>query len=113
MKLKELLDMENALAELSKCKLPVKTSYKISKFLLEFDAENKIFQGTRLKFAQELGEQEGDTYVFKDNGAEFGEKMQELLNLSVCETFKKLTVDELGEIDIAPITLANLAPMLE
>ncbi len=122
MKLQQLINSESSLRKLLETPLPVKVAYKISKLVNKIQPELTIFNEQRDKLIKELGEhdKEKDTYTVQPkNMAKFTEEITKLTEIEVDLGFgegkdvEKISVDDLGDIKVAPQELLQLDWLLE
>ncbi len=117
MKLAQLVGSEESLVKLMALKLPVKVSYKLSKLVFKMQPDLKIWQEKRLELFKEYGDhdEKTDLYTVKpENAVKFQEELAKLLDIDVDldfapdKPFEKISVADLGNIEIESSTLINL-----
>ena len=117
LKLGELPQIYNALAELAKEKMPTTASYKIAKLLKTIEREFAIFEEQRMKLLDKYADKDetgkfiitDNKYQFTKNGRErFDAEFEELSNLEIEVDFTPIAVNEFENAQISPIVLAVL-----
>lgn len=116
-KIGEVVDAVDALKELSEQKMPIATSFKITKFIKDIAPEVENFQTHRMKWFKELGEEDEVSKVITikpENIDKFNKEMEDLRNVEIRVDFKKLKLEELGEnVQLSPRSLIFLEKFLE
>lgn len=116
--IKEILPMVEALDVLGKKALPAKTAYRVGKLVRKCLAEVRDYEQSRLKLIQRLGEEtdkEKQTWTVKpENLDEFVKEMQDMdAEVVTLEGCAKIDMQTLEKIEIEPIYIAALEPILE
>lgn len=116
LKIKDLLASTNALSELSKEKLPAKTAYRVGKNLRLIQQELDHYETTRRGTIETFGEpvegQPGSFQVKKENLKVFEDSMNALLDTEVDIMLMGITVEDLGDCNLAPSVFASLHWMI-
>jgi single-stranded DNA-specific DHH superfamily exonuclease len=109
--LNELVNMKETLQKVFEAKLPIKTSYRLSKLLNKVNAEFETFEKMRFELFQRYGEEaENNQMIIKEeNTAIFTQEMTDLLSQSVKIEMIKIDLDELdGRVELSPLDVARL-----
>ena len=115
-KLDQMLNSVEALAELTSTKLPSKPAYRVARITNKIEAELKLFNEQRSKIVLELGtpsEENEDQFTFTpENSIKFNEQISDLLNEEVEIDVPTISINELGSAEIKPATMMILDWML-
>lgn len=110
--LKQLSDSVTALEALAAIQFPAKVSYRLGRVLTSAQTELEIFRKAHIALVQKYGtqgESEGSFVVPNDRLDEFRPEFEGLL-AETCEVWgDPIHIDLLGEVAIAPSTLAPLS----
>ena len=109
--IEKLLGMKQALDIFGKIRLPVKVAYRTAKNLRLIMQELQDFDKAKLAAAQEFGTTEdGMNYKFEpeENGKKFNEAMKALIAQEVELELMVSTLEELGDIKVESVVLADL-----
>ena len=121
-KLAELKPFAEGLKEILDVELPIKPAYWLGKLLVKVENELKHFEEARLKLIakhsiekDEKGRPKVDEttnrYVVDEEA--FGKEFIELCDEEIEIDFKPITLDELGDVKLKPITLAKLERIIK
>ena len=93
MKLFEVLELQNFYALIKDAKLPIRTTYKLTRLMRQVEQETQFYQTEFAKIVEEYALKENGQYVYSDDMAsikivagkeeECGNKILELKNLDV------------------------------
>lgn len=111
MKLLKLVSAVPSIQALANTKLPVKTSYRVGKIINALQPELEDYEKQRQKLIQQYGKlsEDGTQYLFEgENAVKFQEKINEILDEDLTLIFPKLSLEDLGNIEIEPAHLAAL-----
>lgn len=119
----KLIELNAALTgfrELSETALPVKAAYWVSKNMKKVLAELQDFEASRVKLATKHAKTNDDgspmtengLFVFVDADA-FGREFAELASIEAEFDFPALILEQLGDIQIKPVTILNLGPFVQ
>ena len=105
LKLRELIDAEQALGELVKKDLPAALAYKIGKLVRNAQNEYQVFYETRDKLVKKLGVQVENDWVIPQKDTEalgkFKEEIDSMLDMDVeIENFYPIPIQAFEEIRI-------------
>ncbi len=111
----ELKDIGEGMGELANTKLPVKTSYAISKINKQIVAEFQEFDKERVKILDAYSKKgedgkpviENNNYVIEDMEA-FTKEFNELCAIEVEINAEPISIEQLGDIEISFLTLAKI-----
>ena len=124
MKLVEVFDFLNLRNKIIDKKLPIKTSYKLTRFFNQFEEEAKFFNETLQKIIDEYGQKdENGNFIFTDNGQgvkikedkynECMEKIEELNSVEVKLNYTpSFTLEELEGLDLEMKYINLLMPYI-
>jgi len=105
----------SAFNELTKEKLPGKTSYDIIKLTREINNEIDVIEKVRLGLVEKYGEKTGNAIEVKrdsQNHVEFVKEMNEVLDQEIDLNFDKVKI-KVSDVSITPNNLAVLEPFME
>lgn len=90
--------------------LPVRTAYRFSKLTKQLEKELGELEENRRNLVKTHGDEidGGRFQVTEDNKDVFAKQYQELLDYEIDVNFQPVSVNELGEIHMSSIDLANL-----
>lgn len=113
LKISDLLSAKDALIVINQAKLPVKTSYSLSRSIKKIAEELEHFSEQHLALIKEYGEEgvEGGSWKVKpENMAEFSKRYDELLDVEVDIDVWKLPLEDSvwGNLEITPETAARV-----
>jgi len=119
-KLRDIINGLESLKILSEQKLPVFTSFKVSLFIKNVNPIIETYGKERNKLIQELGtlikdkdgKETGNYNFSKENGKEFNEKINTILDENADIKTPVLALKELEGISIEPKYLSNLTWMI-
>lgn len=119
-KMKILTDSEYGLRSIGALKLPLTSSYKISKAMKAVDAVLEPFYETRTKRIKELGksqvnekgEETGIFQVKPEHDEQYKKEIDELLDKEVTIDIPKIKLSDLGEEKVEPAALMSLHWMI-
>ena len=118
----EILEVRNLLVDQ---KLPIKVSYKFTRFFNELEAETKFFNDTLQKLIEEYGKKDEDgNYIYTDDKQgikiqddkfqECMDKIDELNKLEVNLTYTpEFTLDELEPLNLEMKYISLLLPYIK
>lgn len=124
MKLVEVFDFLNLRNKIIDKKLPIKTSYKLTRFFNQLEEEAKFFNETLQKIIDEYGQKdENGNFIFTDNGQgvkikedkynECMEKIEELNSIEVKLNYiPSFTLEELEGLDLEMKYINLLMPYI-
>lgn len=104
--LKQLVDGEQALANLAQSRQPVKVAYRIGKIIRKVEPELKDFYAARQTLLEKYGtkQENGQWRIEKDQIAALEEELRPLLEETVTIDAAPVNVEELqGEISAAEL----------
>ena len=113
--MRELVGMKSSLQKLIGKDLPIKTAFKLgklNKYLSDFYA---IFDENNTKLFRKYGEEkEKNKIIIKnENIHKFNAELEELMALEVEITLDKISLNELGDIQLSPLDISNLELLIE
>lgn len=124
---KLVVDSVESLNQLSELKLPVKTAFRLAKITKTLNGILETYNEVLSKLQQDHVEKDEDgnpktlddpnnsnvkRLVFADPAA-FKAAYQELLDIETEVNFKKLSLEDLGTIEVTPATLFNVEWLVE
>lgn len=119
-KLGEVKGIYEGLEELAKEKLPIKTSFKVSRAILKLQPDYLPFEESRVKIINKHAAKDEKGQLKVENGlivfehpAEFTKDYNELASTDIEIDIKPLKLDELGNITLAPKTLLALDKVIK
>lgn len=116
--LAQIVNSEKALTQLLETKLPIKTSYWLSKFVTKIQPDLVIFKEKQNALFKELGEPVKDNpdmlTIKPENMPKFQEEIAKLLEVEVeVEKMDKIKMEDLGDVSIEPKYLTSLEYIIE
>ena len=93
-----------SLKKLAQLDLPVKSAFRISRFLKQTENDTKTLNDIRIKLLEEYGEPTGETGQYKvspDNIDAFKSELAELQSEKAEVDFTPLSLDDLGDINLS------------
>jgi hypothetical protein len=113
----QIVDMGAALARLAECKLPIKTSWAISRRMKKLDAESAVYREKVDGLVKQYGEvRDGKpiaVYMDGPGRAECDAQITELRGVSVEVDIAPIQMDELEGIEVSPVDLIFLEQILQ
>ena len=121
----KIINSQQALSDLVRQKLPIKTSYWLSRNSKLLAKEVETLDALRSNLLEEHGEKDADgKFVILEGGAnqivlkpsmreEFWKQFNDLLSCKVEVKLKIVKLEQLGNIEIAPLDLTVLDYMIE
>lgn len=114
-KLGELRGIAEGLNDILQKELPIKPAYWLGKLGKAIQKELAEYEENRIKLVNKYGLRdaeeklvvEGGQYQFADKDA-FGVAVTELANTEIEVDFNPLTLDQMGDIKISPVTMMRL-----
>ncbi|MBI4720822.1 MAG: hypothetical protein HY770_06305 [Chitinivibrionia bacterium] len=111
----ELPAILEGINEISEARLPIKTAHKVAKIAKKVVEERQIAETSRMKLVDRYAEKdengrpvtEGNVYKFADVEG-FGKEYGELCEIEISIDIEPLTLDELGDVQLMPVTLIKL-----
>jgi len=127
MKLKmfEVLDISQFYQLIRTFKLPIKTTYKLSKLSNLVDKETSFYQEEFKKIIEEYGQKDDDgnlvltedknsVKILPDKDKEAQKKIQDLMNLDVeIETAIEFNIEDFGNIELSLDSLLPMMPFIK
>jgi len=114
--LREILIAKPALESLSSIKLPIKTSYHISKLIRLLNHEINEFEDYRVKLVKKIGVDDGNGMITipEDKKDEFGKQMDELLENTVDINLNPISLSLLADhTEMTPSELSTMLPFID
>ncbi len=107
--LASIVESAESIKNLQTVKMPVKVSYRIKRLADRLSPILTSFNEKRDELIKELGEKtEGGGYQVKaDNIPVFLEKIKELTSVEEEVEWEKISVDELGDVQLSPRELVD------
>ena len=115
-KLSELYGLTRTLPKLTQKEIPVKTAYKLFKFLKESSVEMESLEKSRIKLVEKYADKTDDKAKMKVKGEnidEFQKEFSALLEEEVKIDFKPISIEELGDISFSADDLAPLNKIIK
>ena len=124
MKMYEVLELQNLYGSISNIKLPLKTTYKLTRLMKQAEAELAFYQSKFQEIIEEFGEKdENGQYKITSDGqsisiisgkeAECNARVLELRNLDVSIEGIKFSIEELEGINVSISELSCLMSLIE
>lgn len=113
--MEKLVQIKPSLQTLLSQDIPVKTSFKLTKWIKTLNPEYESFEENRKKLFEKYGEKniEGNVEIKPKNIEIFNKQLRELLDIEVDVKLDKIKLEDLGEkIEISPLDLSNLVGIL-
>lgn len=109
-KLEQIDAVKNSLKVLLSKEVPIKAAFKLSKLTKQLDKELTDLEDHRRKLVHKYGTDVGDGKMQVDANKRdaFIEDYRALLSVEIDIDFTPISVDELGDIQISSVDLANL-----
>lgn len=110
-KLGELVSNVENVQNLLKNKLPIKVAYRLNRLSTKIDSELKTYNDTKNTLVLELAKNLPDnTKITQENPEElkeFNKRHNELLSTELELDFDKISIEELGDVVVAPNELVS------
>ena len=113
--MKKLTQIKPSLQKLLSQDIPVKTSFKLTKWIKTLNPEYESFEESRKKLFEKYGTKniEGNLEIKPEKAVIFNKEFKELLKIEVDVKLDKIKLEDLGEkIEISPLDLSNLVEIL-
>ena len=109
-KIRKLLEIKQSLEKLISLDIPIKTAFKISKSIKNFNDEYAAFEDSKIKLFKKYGEEneKGNLEIKKENTEKFKKELEDLMEIKINIKVPKVTLKELGDIKISAGDIANL-----
>jgi hypothetical protein len=111
----EILNLKDTLQKLFEAKLPIKISYRLSRFLVRVNDEYENFEKKRLELFKRYGEEndQQQMVISNENIDSFSTEMQDLMAEPILVKMVKINIEDLdGKVDLSPIDIARLDKLL-
>ena len=122
MKLFEVLELQNFYALIKDAKLPIRTTYKLTRLMHQVEQEIQFYQTEFAKIVEEYALKENGQYVYSDDMTsikiiagkeeECGNKVLELKNLEVDLSDFSFSIDEFEGLDLTISQLNSIIPLI-
>lgn len=122
MKLFEVLELQNFYSLIKDAKLPIKTTYKLTRLMRQVEQEIQFYQTEFAKIVEEYALKENGQYVYSDDMTsikiitgkeeECGNKILELKNLDVDLSDFSFSIDEFEGLDLTISQLNSIIPLI-
>ena len=122
MKLSEVLELQNFYALIKDAKLPIRTTYKLTRLMRQVEQEIQFYQTEFAKIVEEYALKENGQYVYSDDMTsikiiagkeeECGNKILELKNLDVDLSDFSFSIDEFEGLDLTISQLNSIIPLI-
>lgn len=122
MKLFEVLELQNFYSLIKDAKLPIRTTYKLTRLMRQVEQEIQFYQTEFAKIVEEYALKENGQYVYSDDMAsikiiagkeeECGNKILELKNLDVDLSDFSFSIDEFEGLDLTISQLNSIIPLI-
>lgn len=119
----ELAELENIIVggkEIIEKELPIKTSFRISRTLKKVQEEYEIYDEKRKSIISKFSKKDKDGKIIENEGkvtientSMFQKEINELDSIEIELDIEKISINDLGEIDISPKALILLDSVLE
>lgn len=107
---RKLVDIKSSLEKIMSLDIPIKTAFKISKCIKNFNNEYSSFEESKNKLFKKFGEEnkDGNLEIKKENEEKFKKELEDLMDIKISINIPKVTLKELGDIKISALDIANL-----
>lgn len=122
MKLFEVLELQNFYSLIKDAKLPIRTTYKLTRLMRQVEQETQFYQTEFAKIVEEYALKENGQYVYSDDMTsikiiagkeeECGNKILELKNLDVDLSDFSFSIDEFEGLDLTISQLNSIIPLI-
>ena len=111
MTLGQILAATEPLKKVLECPLPVKTAFRVGKFINEIQPALSAYEEARKKIVTKYGTEtdDGGYKVGEDNRFEFTKELNLLLEEKLECDVPTLNLDDLNGVQLTPIECSNLA----
>lgn len=123
MKLYEVLAIQNFYASVQDAKLPIKTTYKLTRLMRRVEEETQFYQTEFAKIIDEYGLKEDGELVYSDDMTsikiiegkeeECSNKILELKNLEVDLSDFEFTIEEFDRLDLSINQMYGILPLIK
>lgn len=111
--LSELRVISPSIARLTSKELPLKLSYRLSRFLRKVTDELSIVEQERIRLVEKMGvESEGKIIIPAEKSEEFKKVFGTLLAEEIDIDIAPVSLGELGDIQLSPQDLMNLEKII-
>lgn len=111
MKLKQLIDAQDALHRLANAPLPAAVAFRLKRVLRVVQPELQTYEEARVKLASSLGKlsEDGSQYIVPPNKRqEFNEQLEALWDEAVTLNTQPLRIEDLGDTAVTAADLLAL-----
>lgn len=123
MKMYEILNLQEFYNLIKDKKMPLKTTYKLSKLAHRIEKEIQFYSTEFQKIIEEYGKKENGAYVFSEDGSsiviipgreeECGKAIAELRNLEVDLSGFEFDIEEFDGLDITLNQMNTILPLIK
>ena len=108
-KVGELKVIESSLSKLAASDLPIKFSWKLSKFIRQIQEEFKILEEQRVKLVSKYASEEDKNRVAESNIDAFINEYNDLLSVEIDVSYPTISINDLPDtLQMTPTELASL-----
>lgn len=110
----EIANAESGIVELSKCLLPARSAFKVSRILREISAELEGFHKHKNELVKKLGEStDGESYKIKpENAKEFTKQIEDLLKEEIELKIEPLKLEHIEGAKISTMAIVSLGKLV-
>ena len=115
-KLIEIYNLVKGLAKVTEKELPIKVSYRLSKFLKICSSEMEIMEASRVKLVEKYSDSdmsEKNKKVADENIDKFQEDFTSLVNEEIDIDFEPISINDLGDISISANDLLFISKIIK
>lgn len=123
MKMYEALALQNFYASVQDKKMPIKTTYKLSRLAKRIEEEAQFYQKEFARIVDEYAQKENDSLVYSDDMTsikiipgkeeECNNKIIELKELEVDLTQFEFTLDEFDFLELTLAEMSSILPLIK
>lgn len=114
MNIKEILESKDSIQELIGKSMPIKTAFAVSKLQKELNIALELYDSRKQGMFDKYGENsEAGKKIKEEYISTYISEHNELIEEELDILFDKVSIDTLGDIQIAPAHLTNLSWLLE
>jgi len=115
--LNDIITNNNLFREIHSKPMPARTAFKVARLIRELDKENEMFDKQRIdivtRYAKrdengDMIEENNQVLIDDDKMKQFQDEFNALLDTEVEVNAEKLSIDDLGDIELTPKQIMNL-----
>lgn len=113
MKIKDVINLRNAIVEIKDAKMPCKTAYKLAKIMMETDDDIELVKEKQRNIFAAYANKNGDINIPNELQDKINEEFNDLLNVDISVPVVKFDVSEFQNIEASVAVMNALLPFIE